>query len=94
MANTSVNVVSYRKLFNYAGKEYELEWSDCHRIFLSKNILIYEGVSESFWIDDLEMGFRDGTWYNPESDYGKGLSMIYHFILNEYYQDGIKFRHY
>lgn len=94
MADTSINVVSYRKLFNYAGKEYGLEWSDCHKIFLSKNILIYGGVSERFWIDDLEMNFRDDTWYNPESDYGRGLKIIYNFILDGYYRDGIKFRHY
>jgi hypothetical protein len=92
MADTSVNVVSYRKLFDYACKEYELEWSDCHKIFLSKNILIYEGVSESFWIDDLEMDLKDNTWY--QSEYGRGLRIIYNFILDGCYRDGIKFRHY
>ena len=85
-------IISYRKLFDYVGKEYKIEWSDCHRIFLSKRLLTYNGLSDTFWIDDLEMDFRDNEWY--QSEYGRGLRMIYNFLLKKVHTDGVKFRHY
>lgn len=86
--------ISYRKLFEYAHDNYSMEWAECYRTFVKTNILKYEGTTETFYLEDLEMDLQDEN-FPPmfRTPFATGLHLVELFMLDNGYNE-IKFRHY
>jgi len=85
-----MQLVSYTKLFEYAGLEYSVLWAECYKLFINSGILTYEGTT-TFYFDDV----KDAVSYNivEVTESIKAMRIIYGFMVDECITRDIKIRH-
>jgi len=92
MANKSVKTVSFKKLFNYAGKEYDILWAECYKVFIKSGLLTYNGTSEAFYLEDLDSDITDREEHGG-IEWNSPLRIIRNFLIEETSTCEAKFKH-
>lgn len=89
-----ISRVSYKTLFKYAYNEWGMEWAECYKTFIASGALKYEGITETYYYDDLADEL-DNDIFPPmfREPYATSLRIIRLFMLENGYTK-IKFRHY
>ena len=88
-----MKTVSYKKLFEYAVKEYNIGWCKCYKLFINSGILDYNKTSYPFYLDDLENDMENGSTFFSE-DTKLAYNIIISFMLEVACCNEIKIKHY
>lgn len=87
--------ISFTKLFDYAGKEYNILWAECYKLFIKSGFLKYNTIT-TLYFDDVKDAI---DYYNDFHDLGSGhdsfgraLRITYSFMTNEEPYD-LKIKH-
>lgn len=81
---------NFKKLFEYAGKEYEVLWAECYKIFIKSGVLTYEGTT-TFYYDDIVDSLRDDVFWGSTNS--EAIRIIRSFIDEECITRDIKITH-
>jgi hypothetical protein len=83
-----VSQIKYTTLFNYAVKVWGLTWSEYHKYFFKFNAIKFNGMTETFYLEDLENEIDDEILPPLWNDsYGKAMNIIRHFMLDNGYNE-------
>lgn len=83
---------NFKKLFEYAGKEYEVLWAECYKIFFKTGVLTYEGTT-TLYFTDIEDSLRESNIRWASGDTESALRILRSFINDECITRDIKISH-
>jgi hypothetical protein len=81
---------SFKQLFDYAGREYEVLWAECYKIFIKSGVLKYEGTTTLYYDDILDSLRDNDIWADASSE---PIRIIKSFMDEETITRDIKISH-